>query len=244
MIEKIKKLFHRISSLERKISYLILFILFFVLLIPGVLITITSKDNSNPIATILYSIAASLLASVISMISVDLSDAAKKEETIKSSFSGTFWLIRFYTLNFNFEFVHKLFEMNNKKFDNSKSSMQLFDEAIKLIKKINANSETKQEVSDYLNRKGSYYLRIISSTINNSLSENSFLHHLDDYKIPFMDLNQYIEAFLTNDLMDNVIEDIANILELLMNLEAISNSFEVPVKDLSSEIILYDIFSK
>ena len=242
-IQNVLETFKDIIGLKRFKAYFISFIIVIILFGLGLLFYLKYNDIDF-VGNIFCSIGASVLASIIVGILIDLADKKRNDKNILNSYYNIKWLIGFYTLNFNFEFIIKSFNKRKIKIETNKSSHELFIEAVDRTRLYNKDLKVYNKINSSLYNSCIYHLRMILEILSKANFENVSYHHFENYIINFMDIKQYIEQFLLKQTSDNAVAEIANIIDLLMNLDFQSEIFEQPINKYSNQITLYGIYIK
>lgn len=239
-------MFKKLLKLRRLKAYIFSFCVFFVFIIAGILIYVFSKFECEFWANALISISASILAGVITAIFIDLSDEKEKETLVKKAFNNVFVWLRFYTLNLNYHFIAESIDEKPTFIDTSKSSYNLMMDKYKELEKLiwpqKRYTKRIKEIHNNLYSSCEYYLRMISKEIGNAINENALIHHVDDYILDFNFINQYIDELVDSKATKMVVNNLANIIELLMNLKPISIDFEKPIENYKEQVPLLKIY--
>lgn len=236
----------KLMKLKRLKAYISSFCVFVGFVIAGILIYVFGKEQCEFWANVMISISASILAGIITAIFIDLSDENEKEKLVKKAFNNVFVWLRFYTLNLNYHFITESIDGKLVSIDTSKSSYELMIERFKELGKLTwpgkRYTEKVKNIHEYLYSSCEYYLRMISKEIGNAINENAIIHHVDDYLLDLNFINQYIEKLLDSKTTKIVAENLANIIELLMNLKPICSDFENPIENYKDQIPLLKIY--
>ena len=233
---------HRV---ERLVAYIFLFIASILLALLGIFLRCKLKIEDF-YANIFVSVAASILAGVITALFIDIINEKQKARAVNDALHQFRIIIIHFSLNFCYSFVlYPIKENEHIEPDTSNSMYKLFLDKCKLFQEIrkpgSITTKTKKFYSEFLNNM-SFYLKNIDYHIRGAISQNDILHFIDNYIFDLRTIIADIDKLYEVGREDFVIDQIANIIDQLYEIDFIKLFFDAPIAN--NDNIIMRLYAK